>query len=177
MSPGSVELVVTCQDPLQMRQRSSVGPEEYRTTYCGAGNNNMLAFSDFSRGDQDKLDAMLKVFSRRDGHTITIEDLVSRWAAFVEELQAGHEFSASDYRKGLAVRGILEELGEDLSECGRQTLIQVLLRPDRLFLSLTVPVHGGLSCAWWQRYPPSMAHKLHGGALPRSGAALRSRLT
>jgi hypothetical protein len=133
----------------------------------------MLAFRDFSPGDQDRLDAMLRLFSRRAGHTITIEDLVARWAAFVDELQAGHEFSASDYKEGLALRGILEELGEGLSERGRQTLIHVLLRPDRLFLSLTVPVHGGLSCAWWQRYPPSMVRQLHSGAPHRSDVALR----
>jgi hypothetical protein len=176
MPPGCVDPVVTGHRPLQMRQRHSAGPEEYRTAYCGAANNHMLAFSDFSRGDQDKLDAMLRLLSRRAGHTSTIEDLVARWAAFVDELQAGHEFSASDYREGLELRGILEELGEGLSERGRQTLIRVLLRPDRLFLALTVPVNGGLSCAWWQRYPQSMAQKLHGGALPRSGVGLRSRL-
>lgn len=176
MPPGSVDPVVTGHNRLQIGQRNSVGSQECRTTYCGAGNNDMLSFRDFSRDDQDRLGAMLEMQSRRAGHTITIEDLVARWAAFVDGLQAGHGFSASDYQEGLALRGILEELGECLSERGRQTLIQVLLRPDRLFLSLTVPVRGPLSCPWWQRYPQSMVQKLHGGALPRSSAILRSCL-
>jgi hypothetical protein len=134
----------------------------------------MVAFSDFSRDDQDKLGAMLAIHSRHAGHTITIEDLVARWTAFVDELQAGHGFLPSDYEKGLELRGMLEELGECLSEHGRQELIQALLGPDRLFLSLTIPADVTLSCAWWKRYPHSMVNKLHGGAIPTSDVALRS---
>jgi hypothetical protein len=135
----------------------------------------MVAFSDFSRDDQDKLGAMLEIYSRRAGHTIAIEDLVARWTAFVDALQAGHEFSPSDYEKGLELRGMLEELGECLSEHGRQELIQALLGPDRLFLSLTVVANGALSCAWWKRYPQSMVHEPSGGANPASNVTLRSR--
>ena len=123
----------------------------------------MLAFRDFSPGDQDKLDAMLTVLSRHAGHAIAREDLVARWTALVDELQAGHKFSVSDYQEGLEVRGILEEVGECLSEGGRQKLIRAVLCPDRLFLSLTVPVNSALSCAWWLRCRQSMVQRLYGG--------------
>lgn len=135
----------------------------------------MLAFSDFCCDDQDKLGAMLEIHSRCAGRMITIEDLVAGWAAFVDELQAGREFSLSEYREGLAVRGILEELGECLSEHGRQTLVRALLAPDRLFVNLTIRVEGTLSSAWWNRYPKSMVHNSQGSAIPMSSHTMRSR--
>jgi hypothetical protein len=155
-------------------QRNSDELVERRTAYSGAGNNTMVAFWDFTCDDQKELGAMLEFFSRRAGHKITIEDLVVGWIAFVDKVQSGHEFLACDYEEGLGLRGMLEELVECLSEPGRQELVRVLLRPDRLFLSLTLPVNGALSRAWWKRYPQSLVQELNDGEISVSDVGLRS---
>lgn len=131
----------------------------------------MITITDLPPDDQKRLDAMLEIFSRRAGCPITIGDLVERWTGFVLALQADCSFSPSDYEEGLRVRGMLEELGEPLSEPGRQQLLSALLESDRRFLSQTIPANGKLSRPWWRRYPPHPTHPQRGGGKPVSSTA------
>lgn len=111
----------------------------------------MVIASDFRREDRAKLDAMLAVCSVRADFPLTVEELVRCWRTFVADLNRGRSFSEREFERALSYRALLDELDECLSPNGRKILQAAVLKSDRDFISLTVPVSGQLWRPWWQR--------------------------
>ncbi len=96
-----------------------------------------------------------------------LDDLLNRWAAFVNDVEKGYSLMLEDYTQELAIRDSVEDLKEKLPERLRSE-VEGLLQPlDQRFRFLTrttkeplLPVELPVKF-WWYRLP----NALHGDLL------------
>ncbi|MBI5202493.1 MAG: hypothetical protein HY925_12955 [Elusimicrobia bacterium] len=113
----------------------------------------------WSQKEQQALKGAMSKVSGRMGQKVRYDGLLSKWRAFVADVERGYGWTLYDYQNDLSVRDEIERVVRSVPASVRRQLSEPLAEADRKFASATEPsprpvLRGGApDHAWYKRVP------------------------
>jgi hypothetical protein len=119
----------------------------------------MTSSFSLSAEERDVIASILSTMPVRQGGTVTLEYLLSRWAGFVSSIENVYDFTIYDYTNDLSVRDLLEEVLQACPEPLRKKIWDEVKELDDRFASTTklstrplLKIDARIGW-WWYRVP------------------------
>lgn len=116
--------------------------------------------------DRKRLEKLLTEISNKSQFKQSLDQLITRWAYFVKQVERGFDSSIYEYTNDLSVRDVLEEIKDSLTETGQNQLASQLAPEDTRFKSATSPIQHPVRSGvthhhwWWYRIPKILSGDL-----------------
>jgi hypothetical protein len=114
---------------------------------------------DLTADERSELEELLERLDRDSGRPASLNDLLSRWQAFVAEVERGYDDSIYEYTNDLSVRDRLDALVKEASPSLKAKLETAVAPTDQRFMDATdeagrpLSEAGGELAQWWHRVP------------------------
>ncbi|MBI4345842.1 MAG: hypothetical protein HY553_03240 [Elusimicrobia bacterium] len=115
----------------------------------------------WNRKEQEALKTAIGRASMRLGQKVRYDNLLSKWRAFVAEVERGYTWTLQDYQTDLSVRDEIEAVLRAVPASVRRQLSPPLTEADRRFESATAPsdrpvIRGEARDGQWYRRIPKL---------------------
>lgn len=117
--------------------------------------------------DHPSVAPILERFTQRSGRSVTLEELITKWKRFVEDVEFGYSLTVYDYVNDLGTRRLLEELAQEAAAGIGEEVRRRIAESDSRFRSATRAIKtpvigtGAEGDEWWcLRVPWRMGDEL-----------------
>jgi len=113
----------------------------------------------WNRKEQDALKGAIDKLSGRLGQKVRYDSLLSKWRAFVAEVERGYGWTLYDYQNDLSVRDEIDQVLRAVPASVRRQLSEPLAEADRMFERATEASTRSIlrgrvrEGAWYRRVP------------------------